>query len=126
MHGVYDLTWAWLRFLVAAVAERKKSYCTCISQRATKGRAGLQSDFLFLYIGTFCLELSSAKFLLATLLSPVSLHLHCIHPCNQNRNSFLHLRRYIKFLHLFQQLHFCIHSPKQFMNFPPSSPVTDG
>lgn len=61
MHGVYDLTWAWLCFLVAAVAEKKEEllylYFSTCNKRS--GRAGLQSDLLFLY--TFCLDLSSAR-----------------------------------------------------------------
>lgn len=64
MHGVDDLTWLGFVFWWLQLQKRKKSCCTCISQRATKGqvgRAGLQSDIFFSYILTFCLELSSAR-----------------------------------------------------------------
>lgn len=65
MHGVYDLTWAWLGLFFGwlQLQLQKEGRATCIIYFSTynerSGRAGLQSDFLFLY--TFCLELSSAR-----------------------------------------------------------------
>lgn len=127
-------TWAWLGFVfLGGCSCRKERRATCITYFSTynerPGRAGLQSDFFYFYIYILPRPLISSCVRIKILacymyssqprLAPSSLHPSRASYVQSNRNSFLHLRRYIKFLHLFQQLHFCIHSPKQFMNFSP-------